>query len=220
MTKGKIKILLVDNQQMARQGLQLLIAARPGLTVVGEASCARSAMEQIKASAPHVVLMATEPATHASSLESARPMLAKFPSLKIIALSSESELSFALQALHAGVSGYVVKKHGVEELFRAIHTVMDYDLYLSPEVSAAAIKGLMKSYLGQHPARAGVILSARERSLLQMIAGGKRNKEIAAEMKMSIKSVETYRFRLMKKLGCAGVAELVRYAIREGIVQV
>jgi len=219
MTKGDVKILLVDDQQLTRQGLRQLIAAKPGLTVVGEASSSQSAMEQIKTSAPHVVLMDTDPTTEESSVENARPMLTKFPSVKIIALSSECELQSALQALHAGASGYVVKKHGVEELFRAIHTVMDYGLYLSPEISSAVTRCFMKSYLGGNPARSSVVLSDREQSLLQMIAGGKRNKEIAEEMEMGIKSVETYRFRLMKKLECASVAELVRYAIRESIVQ-
>ena len=176
-------------------------------------------MDQIKTAAPHLVLMNIDPAKDERSVERARPILAKFPSVKIIALSSEPELQFALQALHAGVSGYVVKKHGVEELFRAIHTVMDYGLYLSPEISSAVTRCFMKSYLGGNSARASVILSDREQSLLQMIASGKRNKEIAEEMEMGIKSVETYRFRLMKKLECASVAELVRYAIRESIVQ-
>lgn len=218
MKASEVKILLVDNHQMARQGLQQLIAARLGLTVVGEAACAQSAMEQIRTSGPHLVLMEIGPTQNESGVESVRQILAEFPAVRIIALSNESELPYALQALHAGAAGYVVKKHGVEDLFRAIDAVMEYEFYLSPDVSSAAIKGLMKSYLGRNSARAGVTLSDREQWLLQMIAGGKRNKEMAGEMAVGIKSVETYRSRLMKKLGCASVAELVRFAIREGVV--
>jgi len=219
MKATEINILLVDDQQLTLQGLRQLIEAKSGLTIVGEAFSSQSAMEQITTSAPQLVLMNIDPAKDEKSVENTRCILAKFPSVKVIALSSETKLRFVLEALHAGISGYVVKKHGVEELFRAIHTVMAYDLYLSPEVSAEVTKCFMKSYLGLIRPQAGVVLSDRERSLLQMIAGGKRNKEMAEEMAIGIKSVETYRFRLMKKLRCNSVAELVRYAISEGIVQ-
>jgi two-component system response regulator NreC len=218
--KSATKILLLDNHQMVRQGLQQLIAAKPGLTVVGEASSTQEAMVQIETSVPHVVLMDADPAIGENRVESARPIIAKFPAVKIIALSSGSELQFALEALHAGVAGYVVKKHGVEELFRAIQVVMDYGLYLSPEISSEVTKRFMMSYLGRTSARAGAVLNDRERSLLQMVARGKRNKEIAKEIELGIKSVETYRSRLMKKLGCDSAAALVRYAICEGIVQI
>ena len=188
------------------------------LWVVGEAFSSESAMKQIRISAPHLVLMDFH-LPEECGMESTRRMLAQFPSVKIIALASSAKLELVYQALHAGVSGYVVKDHGFEELFRAIHVVMDFQIYLSPKVSSAVTREFMKIFIDRKPGTAGVVLSDRERLLLQLVAEGKRNKEIAERMQVTVKSVETYRFRLMKKLGCASAAALVRFAIRAGIVK-
>ena len=161
MTDGDVKILLVDDQQMTRQGLRQLIAAKAGLTVVGEAINSDSAIEQIRISAPQLVLMNIDQTKDESSAESTRRILAKFAAVKVIALSSESELKYVLQALHAGVSGYVLKKHGFEELIRAIQMVMNYDCYLAPEISAVMIRCFMKSYFGGIHAPEGAALSDR-----------------------------------------------------------
>jgi len=218
MENSEVKILLVGNQQMMRQGLRELIAGTPGLRVVGEAFDSQSAMDQIRTLAPHLVLMDIHRPGE-SEVENIRRMVEEFPSVKVIALSGSSELELVLQVLYAGVSGYVVKNHDFEELTRAIKAVMVHRLYLSPEVSGAVILDFLKTFTGRKPGRAGVILSDRERLLLRLIAEGKRNKEIAGDMVVTSKSAETYRYRLMKKLGCASVAELIRYAIREGIIQ-
>lgn len=219
MTTGDVKILLVDNHQMMRRGLRQLIETKSGLTVVGEASRLQSAIAQIRISAPDLVLLNHNLPGEADGGESTCRLLAEFPSVKVIELSANPELEFVLQALHAGVSGYVAKHKGPDELFRAIQAVMDFQVYLSPEVSSEVIRHFMKSYLGRKPAQAGVVLSDRERLLLRLVAEGKRNKEIAGELAVTVKSAETYRFRLMKKLGHASVADLVRFAVREGIIQ-
>jgi len=141
----EVKILLVDNHQRRWRGFRQMLAAKPELAIVGEALNSLSALDQVRISAPHLVLMDIN-APGECRLESLRRMLAEFPSVKIIALSSSLELELVIQALHAGVSGYFVKDHGLEELFRAIQVVMDFQIYLSPEVSSAVTREFMKHF--------------------------------------------------------------------------
>jgi DNA-binding NarL/FixJ family response regulator len=219
MMNGDVKILLVDDQQLVRQRLRQLIEDEPGLTVVGETFNCQSAANQIRIRPPNLVLLKHDLPEEEDDRESIRRLIAEFPAIKIIALSNRWDLELVFQALHAGVSGFVVKKHGSEELFQAIHAVMEFHLYLSPEVSSAVTRYFMNSYRGPESARADLALSDRERMLLRLIAQGHRAKDIAGTMSVAVRSAETFRFRLMKKLGCASTAELVRYAIRAGIVQ-
>jgi DNA-binding NarL/FixJ family response regulator len=195
-----------------------LLAVEPGLIVVGDAGNGQSAREQVRALSPHLVLMDIH-LRDESGVEITRQMLAEFPAVKVIALSSDSAVELVLQALRAGVAGYLLKENGADELVRAIHTVMDHRLYLSPAVSSAVILQFMESSSHVAVGPAGADLTERERMLLRLIAAGNRNKEMAAALAVTVKSVETYRSRLQKKLGCAGTAELVRYAIREGIAK-
>lgn len=206
----------MDDHQIMRQGLRQLLAAEPGLVVVGEAFNGQSAKEQARTLAPHLVLMDIH-LPDESGVELTRQILAEFPAVKVIALSSDAAVEVVLRALRAGVAGYLVKENGADELIRAIQIVMDHRLYLSPVVSSAVILKFMESSHHEQVGQSGADLTERERMLLRLIAAGKRNKEIAAALSVTVKSVETYRSRLQKKLGCACTAELVRYAIREGI---
>jgi DNA-binding NarL/FixJ family response regulator len=217
-SQNETRILLVDDHQMMRQGLRQLLAVEPGLIVVGDAGNGQSAREQVRALSPHLVLMDIH-LRDESGVEITRQMLAEFPAVKVIALSSDSAVELVLQALRAGVAGYLLKENGADELVRAIHTVMDHRLYLSPAVSSAVILQFMESSSHVAVGPAGADLTERERMLLLLIAAGNRNKEMAAALAVTVKSVETYRSRFQKKLGCAGTAELVRYAIREGIAK-
>lgn len=211
----EIKILLVDNHQMVRQGLRLLIKEQPNMTVVGEASDRKSALEQVRSLSPDLVLMDVH-LEGESGIEISRSLLAEFPSLKIIALSGDPDLAVVHDALQAGVSGYITKENSHEELVRAIRTVLDHRLYLSPEVASVVVVDYMK-ILNEPAGLSKPVLTDRERQLLKLVAEGKRNKEIAEVLAVGVKSVETYRSRLMKKLNCASAADLTRYAIREGI---
>jgi DNA-binding NarL/FixJ family response regulator len=217
-TPKETRILLVDDHQIMRQGLRQLINAEPGLMVVGEAFDGQSAKDLVGTLAPDLVLMDIH-LPDVNGVEVTRQILAQFPTIKIIALSSDAATELVLQALRAGISGYLIKENGFHELMQAISVVMDHRLYLSSEVSSAVITNFMKSAGSWEGGRAGGTLSEREQSLLQLIAAGKRNKEIAAALNVTIKSVETYRVRIQKKLRCHSTAELVRYAIREGIIQ-
>ena len=217
-TPKETRILLVDDHQMMRQGLRQLLAVEPGLIVVGEAFSGQTARNEVRTLAPHLVLMDIH-LPGESGVEITRQIVAEFPAVKVLALSSDAAVELVLQALRAGVSGYLVKQDGADELIRAIHTVMDHRLYLSPTVSSAVILKFMDSPGYDETGPVGADLTDRERMLLRLIAAGNRNKEIAVALAVTVKSAETYRSRLQKKLGCAGTAELVRYAIREGIAE-
>jgi DNA-binding NarL/FixJ family response regulator len=148
--------------------------------------------------------------------EATRRVLACAPLTKIVFFSSDATRALVDEALHAGACGYIWKQSNVDELIQAIDMVMAGKLYLSPEVSAGIIEDYRKGLVAE-PEPVKQTLSDREKLLLRLVAEGRRNKEIASQMSISQKSVEAYRSRLMKRLGCSNSADLVRYAIREGI---
>jgi two-component system response regulator NreC len=214
-----IRILLVEDHQIMRQGLRQLISGRSDLAIVGEISDGRSVMDQMRNLAPDLVLMDLHLPSE-SGVEVTRRIRAEFPTVKVLAFSSDSDLQMIVRALEAGVAGYVLKDNGYDELIHAIQTVVDHRLYLSPEVSEIVIKEFMRRTPVRTTAEAVTsVLTERELLLLRLISEGKRNKEMAGTLNVTVKSVETYRSRLMKKLGCAATADLVRYAVRNGVVQ-
>jgi DNA-binding NarL/FixJ family response regulator len=216
MNPKEIKILLVDDHAMLRHGLGRLIGEQRGLLVVGEAASGQTALEQVRALSPHVVVMDIHLGAE-NGIEVSRRILAEFPAVKIVVLSADSDLAVVTKALQVGVSAYVSKESGSPELIRAIQAVMDHRIHLSPEVSSVLVRDYMKA-LGQKTIPASKpILTDRERRLLKLVAEGARNKAIAEALNVGVKSVETYRSRLMRKLGCASANELTRYALREGI---
>ena len=212
-----IRILVVDDHGMMRKGLRSLLSEPDGLTVVGEASDGASALEQVRALAPQVVIMDIH-LPDQDGVTISRQILTEFPSIKIIVLSGDSSLSLVQEALEAGVAGYVLKENLPEELGRAIRAVVDQHLYLCLEVSSVVARDYVKLLSEKTLLASKSRLTDRERQLLRLVAEGKRNKEIAAVLEVGNKSVEIYRSRLMKKLGCKTAIELARYAIREGLV--
>lgn len=216
MNSKDIRIFLFDDHAILRLGVRKLIGEREGLMVVGEAPSSQAALEQVRALSPHVVIMDIHLDAE-NGIEVSRRILAEFPSLKIVVLSADSDLAVVTEALHVGVSAYVTKMSGPTELIRAIEAVMDHRIYLSPEVSLALVRDYMKTLGGRTIPASKPILTDRERHLLKLVAEGARNKTIAEALNVGVKSVETYRSRLMKKLGCASANELTRYALREGI---
>jgi two-component system, NarL family, response regulator NreC len=217
MNEEQVRILLVDDHAMLRQGLRSLIGSQEGLAIVGEASSMQAALEKVRALSPHVVIMDIHLAAE-NGIEVSRQILVEFPSIKIVVLSGDPDLALVTQALQAGVSAYVLKDNELPELIRAIHAVMDHQTYLSQEVASVVVTDYLRAMEGRTIPATKPILTDRERHLLKLVAGGARNKEIAEALSVGVKSVETYRSRLMKKLGCTSANELTRYAIREGIV--
>jgi DNA-binding NarL/FixJ family response regulator len=208
------KILLVDDHGIVRQGVKLILENEPEFEVVGEAADADEATTQATSLSPNVVVMDLH-LTATDGIEASRRILAAQPQIKIVVLSAETAPETVNRALQAGVSAYVIKEDAGGELIRAIHTVLSGRFYLCPAITTALIRA--QSF--QPIEEMGPNLTEREKELLLLITDGFRNKEIAEKLKLSVKSVEANRSKLMAKLGCTSSAELVRYALREGIAK-
>ena len=211
MTKPT-KIILVDDHNIVRQGIKLILESEEGFEVVGVASDANEAVAITSELRPDVVVMDIHLAA-TDGIEASRRILAAYPATKIVVLSAETAPETVNRALQSGVSGYVLKEEAGEELIRAIQTVLNGRFYLCPAITTALIRA--HSFNAATPATP--LLSVRERELIRHITNGLRNKEIAEKLKLSVKSVEANRSRLMTKIGCSNAAELVRYAVREGL---
>ncbi|MBI5382302.1 MAG: response regulator transcription factor [Opitutae bacterium] len=212
-----VRIALVDDHRIVRDGLRALIEKQPDLTVVGDAADGHSALAQLSEWTPDLVVMDIH-MPGCDGIEVSRQILAVRPAVKIIVLSAEADPTYVEQALHVGIAGYLLKENAGDELILAIRAILSGQVYLCPNVTAAVIDRLR-----QHPAEATATvepaLSDRERQILPLIANGLRNREIAAKLKLSPKTVETYRSRMMAKLHVSSSAELVRYAVRKGYAQ-
>lgn len=213
-----IRVLIADDHTLLRSGLRALLEHMPDINVVAEATDGREAMALSEMQQPDVVLMDVAMAG-LNGLEAARILHQKFPHLRVIMLSMHRHEEYVLRALHVGVSGYLLKDAAASELETSIRTVMAGKQYLSPSLSRQ---------LAEYEARFGNQLDAghaldrltpREREVLQLVAEGNTMQQIAGELSISVKTVETHRYRLMEKLNIHNVTSLVRFAIRAGIVQ-
>jgi DNA-binding NarL/FixJ family response regulator len=212
-----LRLFLLDDHQMFRDGLRLILERVPGLTVVGEAGDGPTALALLRDRRPDVVVTDIHLPGEDGITVAAR-IKAQLPAVRIIFLSSDADLALVQRALDGGCSGYVLKENAHLELIRALETAGKGGIYLCPDIATAVLQG----YRQQKPAPAApeaAALSARELAVLHFIADGLRNKEIADRLEISVKSVETYRSRLLRKRGCDSTAMLVRHAIREGLIQ-
>lgn len=212
-----MRVLLLDDHRIFRTGLRLVLERVPGLSVVGEAGDGATALELARDAAPDL-LVADIHLGAENGIAIARQILDSYPAIKVIFLSSDSNFALVRQALDAGGSGYLLKENAAHDLIRAIEAAQQGGVYLCPEVAAALVRDFRRRDDAGPDGSAPPQLSEREREVLRLIAEGLRNKEIADRLRLSVKSVETYRRRLMHKLGYHSTAELVRYAIREGLL--
>ncbi len=209
------RVLLVDDHQVMRDGLRLLLQREPGLTVVGEAGDGRTALEQVTRLLPDVVVLDVG-LPDMNGLDLARQALQQAPALRLVVLSAEVDPHLLDRALAAGASAYVPKADSADELLEALRTVAVGGTYLSPELAALLVPRY-KRLLVAETARPETQLSDREREVVRFIAAGRNTKEIAGELNLSVKTIETHRLRLMAKLRLHSVAELTKYALREGL---
>jgi len=209
------KLLIVDDHPMLLNGLRQALSEHSNLTLAGETATGEEALNLARELTPDLVVMDIH-LPDMNGIEATRKILKVQPSVKVLIFTGDPKRTLVQEALQAGASGYVLKTGKVEELIHAIEEVMAGNLYLSAEVSAEIVEDYQKTLTGKVDSSKPV-LSKREKQLLRLIAMGLRNKEIASELKLSPNSIETYRARLMKKVGYRNTAELVRFAIREGI---
>ena len=209
-----IKVLLADDHALVRAGIRSLLNAMNEVEVVAEASSGEEAIELAASSRPDVVLMDIA-MKGITGLEAAARMRGRNPEVRVVILSMHSGEEYVLQALRAGAAGYLLKDAATGELELALRSVMRGESWLSPAVSRQVVEGYVQRAGGE---QAPEVLTARQREVLRLVAGGKSTKEIAFLLNLSVKTVETHRAQIMERLGIRDVAGLVRYALRTGLV--
>lgn len=210
-----IRILLVEDHAIVREGLRLLIEKQPNMEIVHEAEDGRTAVELVRELLPDVVIMdITMP--NLNGVEATRRITYEFPQVKVIALSIHSNRRFVADMLGAGAVGYVLKECLFDELIRAIKTVTAGDRYLSSRITSVVVEDYVKrlATVADSPLST---LTSREREVLQLVAEGKSTKQIALGLHVSTKTIEVNRRQIMEKLDIHSIAELTKYAVREGL---
>ena len=209
------RVLLADDHALVRAGIRALLEKIPSVEVVGEAGTGREALELVRSKLPNIVLMDIA-MTELGGLEALPRITKDFPSVKVIILSAHASEEYVIRALREGASGYMLKDSATSELELAIKSVIQGKIYLSPSISRTVIDDYLQRVSGAvSPLEQ---LTSRQREILQLIAEGKNAKAIAADLDVSIKTVESHRLQLMDRLNIHDVAGLVRYAIRNGLV--
>jgi DNA-binding NarL/FixJ family response regulator len=209
-----IRVLLADDHALVRAGMRSLLNAMAEVEVVGEAASGEEALELAGRERPDIVLMDIA-MKGMSGLDAAARLRERLPQVRVVILSMHAGEEYVLKALRAGAVGYLLKDAATGELELALRSVMRGESWFSPAVSRQVVEGYVQRVGGETVADA---LTARQREVLKLVAGGKSTKEIAYELKLSVKTVETHRAQIMERLGIRDVAGLVRYALRTGLV--
>ena len=213
----KIRLLLVDDHAVVRMGLRMLFENEPDIEILGEAGSAREAIETASRLQPDLILMDIG-LPDLSGIDATREIKKTMPNIHVVALTIHEDQEYFFKMLEAGASGYVPKRAAPEELLIAIRTAARGEVYLYPSLA----KLLVKDYLGQShplPVTPENELTSREREVLLHLANGSSNDEIASALTISSNTVERHRENIMRKLNLHSRSELVRYAIRKGIIQ-
>jgi two-component system, NarL family, response regulator NreC len=211
----KIRVMLADDHRLFRDGLRTLLHQQADIEVVGMAVDGSSVTEVAGACKPDVVLMDMS-MPGLNGIEATRRLVAEHPDIRVVMLSMHADRRFVVESLRAGALGYVLKDCEISELVEAIKAVGKRQTYLSKTIAEAVVRDYLALTI-QQPESAFAVLSAREREVLQKLSEGHSAKEIAATLQVSIKTVETHRKNIMDKLNIHSIAELTKYAIREGL---
>jgi DNA-binding NarL/FixJ family response regulator len=215
----KITVLLADDHIVVRQGLRALLAAEDDIEILGEADNGREAVQLAKKLLPDVIVMDIAMPV-LNGLEATRQITRAIPSSKILILSSYSDDEYVQQLTQAGAAGYLVKQTAAVDLIKAIREAHKGNAFFSPSIAKRLRDQCREAFVTGQPVRRRTdYLTAREAEVLQLIAEGRANKQIAAELSISIKTVEKHRQQVMNKLGIHDVAGLTRHAIAKGIIE-
>ena len=215
-TMQKIRVILADDHTVVRQGLRALLIAEGDIDIVGEAENGRQAVQLVKKLLPDVAVVDIA-MPQLNGLEATRQITHSVPATKVLILSSYSDDEYVQQLTEAGASGYLVKQTAANELLKAIREAHKGNAFFSPSIAKRLRDQCREAFVsGQPTKRRTEHLTTREAEVLQLIAEGRANKQIAAELCISIKTVETHRTRIMRKLEVHSIAELIRLAVRHG----
>jgi DNA-binding NarL/FixJ family response regulator len=215
----KIRVLLADDHTVVRQGLRALLAAEEDIEIIGEAENGRQALQLVKKLLPDVVVMDIAMPV-LNGVEATRQITRYVPSVKVLVLSTYSNDEYVEQLTEAGAAGYLVKQTAANDLLKAIREAFKGNAFFSPAIAKRLRDQCRQTYVsGQPVKRRSDYLTTREAEVLQLIAEGRANKQIAAELCISIKTVEKHRQQVMNKLGIHDVAGLTRHAISKGIIE-
>lgn len=214
----RIKLLIVDDHQVLREGLCMLLGKTPDIEVIGEASNGEAAISKTKSLFPDVILMdITMPGI--SGLEAARQIIKSNPDVKILLLSVHESDEYLAEMLNIGLAGYILKTASGTEVASAIRAVYKGDVYLYPSIARMLVQEYARFANAKKTSQNYDGLTQREKEILMHIAEDKKNSEIAEIMGLSLRTVQAHRTNLMDKLGAHDRTELVKYAIRKGIVE-
>ena len=214
---NSIRVLLADDHKLIRAGLRLVVDQQADLSVVGEADDGRQAVELAKSLKPNVVVMDIG-MPNLNGIEAARQIGEMDPGAAVVMLSMHSDEGYVLRALSAGARAYLLKDSATTDLVQAIHAVAEGKSLFSPAVSKVLLQDYMRKLRRSGAEDSYDLLSPRERGVLQLVAEGKSNKEVASLLNLSVYTVETHRAKIMQKLNLKGVPELILYAVRKGII--
>lgn len=216
----KIKVLLADDHTIVRQGLRALLEAEPDIAVVGEAETGRQAVQSAKRLIPDVVVMDIA-MPQLNGLEATRQIAREVPTAKLLVLTCYNDDEYVQQVTEAGASGYLLKQTAATDLITAVRQARSGKVFFSPAVARRLVASYQETVLrGKAPVRKqSVVLTSREAEVLQGIAEGQANKQIADDLGISIKTVEKHRQQLMNKLNIHDIAGLTRYAISKGVIE-
>jgi len=208
----RIRILLADDHAVVRAGFKMILSAQADMEIVGEAGNGREAVESAEELKPDIVVMDVA-MPELNGIEATRRLTASLPHTRIVALSMHKDSVYVREILRAGARGYLLKDSPAGDLVSAVRAVASGQSYLSPAVSNAVLDDYRR-----HVTNPIDLLTTREREVLQMIAEGKTNKEIAVVLNLSVYTVDAHRGRIMEKLNLHSINELVRFAVRNGLI--
>jgi DNA-binding NarL/FixJ family response regulator len=208
----RIRILLADDHGVVRQGFKMILGAQADMEIVGEAANGREAVELAGRLKPDVVVMDVA-MPELNGIEATRRLASADPHVRVLALSMHKDSVYVRETLRAGARGYLLKDSGANDLVAAVRAVASGEGYLSPAVSDAVLDDYRR-----HVTNPIDLLTSREREVLQMLAEGQTNKEIAATLNLSVYTVDAHRGRIMEKLNLHSINELVRFAVRNGMI--
>ncbi len=211
-----INILIADNHGILRQGIASLIEQQGNMKVVGQAENGTQALEMSLQLRPDLIIMAvTMPVLN--GIEATRQIKKEIPEIKILALSAHAKREFVLDMIKAGAAGYMVKECVLEDLIRAIEAVMNDQSYLSPQIASIVLNDVIKVDFSDTSQKWSESLTPRERQIIQLLTEGCTAKQIASQFGLSVKTIEANRRQIMEKTDSDNLADLTKYAIRQGL---